>query len=81
MERLNLQYGEYVVGALVSDCHGRLGQDDAIEVEEEDEFDDGRLNYCLYIYIITSILSQFSSCTSRSRMRTSVGHPGLPGVP
>ena len=25
-------YGEYVCG-LVSDCHGRLGQDDAIQVE------------------------------------------------
>jgi hypothetical protein len=31
-------YGEYV-GGLVSDCHGRLGQDDAIEVEEKDELD------------------------------------------
>jgi hypothetical protein len=28
------------LGGLVSDCHGRLGQGDTIEVEKEDEFDD-----------------------------------------
>jgi hypothetical protein len=34
-------YGEYVCG-LVSNCHGRLGQDDAIQVKEGEEFDGGR---------------------------------------
>jgi hypothetical protein len=34
-------YGEYV-GGLVSDCHGRLGQNDAIQVEEGEEFDGRR---------------------------------------
>jgi len=36
MERLSL-WG--ICRWLVSDCHSRLGQDDAIDVEEEDEFD------------------------------------------
>jgi hypothetical protein len=39
-------YGGYI-GGLVSDCHGRPGQDDAIEVEEEDGFDRHGLSYCL----------------------------------
>ena len=34
-------YGEYV-GGLVSDCHGRLGQNDANQVEEGEEFDGRR---------------------------------------
>jgi hypothetical protein len=34
-------YEEYV-GGLVSDCHVRLGQDDAIQVEQEEEFDGRR---------------------------------------
>ena len=28
------------LGSLVSDCHGRFGQGDTIEVEKEDGFDD-----------------------------------------
>jgi hypothetical protein len=38
MKMEHFSFWEYV-GGLASDCHGRLGQDDEIEVEEEDEFD------------------------------------------
>jgi hypothetical protein len=48
------------LGGLVSDCHGRLGQGDTIEVEKEDEFDDG-MHRIIWTVIMTGSLRDTSS--------------------
>ena len=39
-KKMGVSFYRKQVDGLVSDYHGRLGHDDAAEVEREDEFDD-----------------------------------------